>query len=85
MIKKIIPLVALLVSGAAIAQIGIGTEYPTSSAQLDIVSSNKGVLLPRIELKTKDDQSSIKGNLVESLLVYHTGNSNLVAGFYYWK
>lgn len=85
MIKKIIPLAALLLSGSAIAQIGIGTEYPASSAQLDIVSSNKGVLLPRIELKASDDRSSIKGNLVESLLVYHTGNTNLVAGFYYWK
>ena len=85
MIKRIIPLVALVLSGSAMAQIGIGTKKAANAAQLDVVASDKGILLPRIELKGIQDRSAIKGDMVESLLLYHTGNAALKAGFYYWK
>ncbi|WP_158962999.1 hypothetical protein [Myroides fluvii] len=85
MIRKIVPLIVLVMSGSAMAQVGIGTPKANSSAQLDIVSTEKGVLLPRVKLVAIDDHSVIKGDIVESLLVYHIGNSNLKAGFYYWK
>ena len=67
------------------AQIGIGTKKAASSAQLEIVALRKGVLLPRVELKEKSEFSPIEGERIESLLVYHIGNANLVSGFYYWK
>ncbi|MGG5578825.1 hypothetical protein ACPDHL_16020, partial [Myroides sp. C15-4] len=85
MIRRLIPLVTLILSSSAMAQIGIGTKKAASSAQLEIVALKKGVLLPRVELKDKSEFSPIEGERVESLLVYHTGNTNLVAGFYYWK
>ncbi|WP_158962993.1 hypothetical protein [Myroides fluvii] len=85
MIRRLIPLVALVLSGSAMAQIGIGTQKATSSAQLDVVALKKGVLLPRVELKNSTEFSPIEGEQVESLLVYHIGNTNLKAGFYYWK
>ena len=85
MIRRLIPLVALMLSGSAMAQMGIGTKKAANAAQLDVVSSNKGVLLPRVELRTLQDRSPIVGEMVESLLVYHIGNVTLESGFYYWK
>ncbi len=35
---------------SADAQVGIGTASPSSSAQLDVSSSTKGILIPRIAL-----------------------------------
>ncbi|MBB1139659.1 hypothetical protein [Myroides sp. WP-1] len=85
MIRKVIPLVALVLSGSAMAQVGIGTKKPVSSAQLEVFSSKKGVLLPRVELVSLDSYAPIEGDYEESLLIYHVGNSNIKAGFYYWK
>ena len=85
MIKRIIPFVALMLSGAAFAQIGIGTKKAAAAAQLDVVASNKGVLLPRLTLNGLTDRTSIEGEMVESLLVYHLGIPTMEAGFYYWK
>ena len=85
MLRKLIPLVALVLSGSAMAQTGLGTKTPADSAQLDVVASNKGVLIPRVELVAIDDQSPIVGEMRESLLVYHVGNTTLPSGFYYWK
>lgn len=85
MIRKIIPLIALVLSGSAVAQVGIGTKKAANASQLDVVSTDKGVLLPRIKLNDIHDHSMISGDMVESLLVYHVGNANLPAGFYYWK
>jgi len=49
--KKLFTLGVLLVAGAAFAQtenVGIGTTQPDKSAILDLSSSNKGFLLPRM-------------------------------------
>ncbi|MGG5507868.1 hypothetical protein ACPDG9_13650, partial [Myroides sp. C6-3] len=85
MIRRLLPLIALFLSGSAMAQIGIGTPKANTSAQLDIVANDKGVLLPRVELKALNDKFPIVGDIIESLLVYHIGNSTLDAGFYYWN
>ncbi|MBB1139652.1 hypothetical protein, partial [Myroides sp. WP-1] len=85
MIKRVIPLVALVLSGTAFAQIGIGTPKAADVAQLDIVATDRGILIPRIQLTALKDHAPIKGDMVESLLVYNTGSSTLEAGFYYWK
>ena len=39
-----------LMGSAAFAQYGIGTNNPNGSAALEIVSPDKGVLIPRIAL-----------------------------------
>lgn len=68
-----------------IAQVGIGTDNPDVSSILDIVSSDKGVLIPRVALQSETDEITIDGP-ANSLLVYNTYDDNgLVAGFYYWS
>lgn len=67
------------------AQVGIGTLTPDPSAELDIFSSTKGLLIPRIKLKSKTDQLTVAGQNAESLLIFNISDSeNLAPGFYYW-
>ncbi|WP_353117603.1 hypothetical protein, partial [Myroides odoratus] len=84
MIRKVIPLMALFATGFATAQVGIGTVTPANSSQLDIVSDNKGVLFPRVNLKGEKDKDPIVGDLTESLFVYNLGLEGMPPGFYYW-
>ena len=46
--KNIFFSLALLFSAASFAQVGIGTTTPASSAILDLTSTDKGLLLPRV-------------------------------------
>lgn len=70
--------------------IGIGTTSPNASAILDINATNKGILIPRVELTGKKDQATIPSP-AEGLMVYNTKNANsgvdAVMGktFYVWK
>lgn len=83
--KKILSLVALLISGFSYSQVGIGTLSPDNSAQLDVVSTNKGVLIPRVELESSIDASTITNGNVNSLLVFNTNTQNdIKPGYYYW-
>jgi hypothetical protein len=70
--------------------VGINSDgsLPNKSAMLDIKSSNKGLLIPRVSLKSKTDQTTI-ASPQESLLVYNTaasgeGPTSVSPGFYYW-
>lgn len=47
-----IALTTLFVSSNMFGQVGIGTTQPNPSAVLDIQSTNKGVLIPRVELNS---------------------------------
>jgi len=68
------------------SQVGVGTLSPASSAQLDITSANKGLLIPRISLTGTTNQNPVTGSLINSLLVYNTATVNDVSpGFYYWE
>jgi hypothetical protein len=67
------------------AQTGIGTTTPDASAKLDVSSTNKGFLPPRVTLTNVTDNTTI-ANPATGLLVYNTGNNaGLVAGYYYWN
>lgn len=67
------------------AQVGIGTDMPNPSTQLEIKSSNRGILIPQIPLTGKTDQTTISAGNLESLLVYNTNtNATLNPGYYYW-
>lgn len=52
------------------AQLGIGTTQPHPSAILHIQSSNKGLLLPRLNLSNRMDNTTIP-NPANGLLVYN--------------
>lgn len=66
--KKILILMAVLSFGFAQAQVGINTTTPHASAALDIMSTNKGVLLPRMTTA----QKIAIANPASGLLVYDT-------------
>lgn len=68
------------------SQVGVGTLSPANSAQLDITSANKGLLIPRISLTGTTNQNPVTGSVINSLLVYNTATVNDVSpGFYYWE
>jgi len=59
---------------------------PDESAMLDVISNDKGVLIPSIALLADlTDKSMISGqNPADGLLVYCEGTSGAPKGFYYW-
>jgi len=72
---------------SSLAQVGIGTNSPNASAQLDVESTNKGFLPPRVVLTGRTDASTI-ASPATGLLVYNTTNNgtapnNVTPGFYY--
>ncbi len=70
---------------SSLAQTGIGTTTPHASAKLDVSSTNKGFLPPRVTLTSSTDNVTIPNPAI-ALLVYNTGNNvNLSAGYYYWS
>ena len=82
--KLLFALLALL-SVTVQAQVGIGTELPNNSTQLDIVSEDSGVLFPRISLTSSTDTSTISNGNVTSLFIYNVATANdVIPGYYYW-
>jgi hypothetical protein len=77
-------LLFLLVSYTVFAQTGIGTTTPNASAKLDVYSTNKGFLPPRVTLTSTSDATTI-ASPAEGLLVYNLGSVGLQAGYYYWN
>ncbi len=65
------------------AQVGINTTTPDPSSILDIESSNRGFLLPRVNLTSINDVTTIPSP-TEGLIVYSlsTNSCNLPAGLY---
>ena len=63
-----------LIAFTSIAQTGIGTTTPDPSAKLDLSSTNKGFLPPRVTLTSITDITTI-ANPATALLVYNTGNN----------
>jgi trimeric autotransporter adhesin len=75
----------LFVSSICFAQIGIGTTSPNSSSVLDVVSNNKGILIPRVNLLSSTDVATI-ASPATGLLVYNLNTiSDVTPGFYYWN
>ena len=65
--------------------VGINTSTPDASAVLDIVSTNKGILVPRIALNSNTDKTIIN-NPATGLLIFNTGLSTLTyVGYVYWN
>ncbi|MGG5210027.1 hypothetical protein ACQWU4_13940 [Chryseobacterium sp. MIQD13] len=73
----------------AFGQVGIGTTAPATSSALDITSSNKGVLIPKVELTAKNLKSPLAGNIPDGTMVFNTlrsgtGADVLIPGIYVW-
>ena len=84
MVRKFLLIVLVLFSVQVFAQTGIGTTTPNASAKLDVYSTNKGFLPPRVTLTSTSDATTI-ASPAEGLLVYNLGSVGLQAGYYYWN
>ena len=65
------------------AQVGVNTTSPAAGSILDIESTDKGMLVPRVDIADLNTIAPVTGGSTESLLVYNT-NTTTGKGFYYW-
>lgn len=79
-----------LISIIKAQNVGISTTgaVPDASAMLDIVSTNQGLLVPRVALTALNVAAPVTSPLT-SLLIYNTATAgatpnNVIPGFYYW-
>ena len=88
--SNLLILIFSLSSLFCLSQVGIGTTTPDPSAILDITSTDKGVLVPRVSLNDVTDISVATGtipNPTDGLLVWNTNASTIGGtgiGFYYF-
>ncbi len=60
------------------AQVGVGVSNPNANAQLDITSTNKGFLLPRVALTATNSPLPLTSH-VAGMTVYNTATNTSVA------
>ncbi len=83
--KKLVIAFLIAASSHVYAQVGIGVNTPDASAQLDVTSTNKGFLPPRVSLTGTTDATTI-ASPANGLLVYNTAASDdVVPGYYYYN
>jgi len=82
--KLILNVFVLLCSFVHAQNVGIGTLSPHPSARLEVSSSDRGLLVPRVNLVATNNPSPVS-TPATSLLVYNLSTVNdVVPGFYYW-
>jgi len=83
--KKLLLIPILLLSMFAKAQVKIGNNPGTIDANslLELESTNKGFLPPRVVLNSLSSVSPLTGTVPAGMLVFSTGGS-LTDGYYYW-
>lgn len=73
----------LFINGILNGQVGIGTDTPNADALLELNSSDKGLILPRLNLVSLTNFSPLTAH-VAGMIVYNTANVNNVSpGLYY--
>jgi len=84
-------LLPFLLSGTALmAQQGFGTNAPDPSSVVHMEANNKGLLIPRVELKATNVSAPVSSP-APYLLVFNTANVtdkgayNVTPGFYFWN
>lgn len=82
-LRKIIMGLFLMYGTIAFGQVGIQTNSPDASAALDIVSTDKGLLVPRVTLTSNLSDPSPVTSPATGLIVFNTGASQPI-GLYYW-
>lgn len=86
---RLLHIFTCLFFASAYSQVGIGTSSPNSSALLDMTSTNKGFLLPRLNLTCINDNTSIlnpaNGLLVFNLAAAGTGSNAVAANSLYFR
>jgi hypothetical protein len=87
---KLLLLLSLFFTGLTMnAQVGIGTNSPDASAKLDVTSTTKGFLPPRVALTATNAASPITspatGLLVFNTATAGTSPNDVVPGYYYFN
>src|SRR5205085_10240389 len=84
--KRLIPLFLLCYATTAMSQVKIGDNPATINANsiLELESTNKGFLPPRIALNDKSLIAPLTGTVTAGMLVYSTAGT-LPDGYYYWN
>jgi len=87
--SKIILLGLVIITTNLFSQVGINTTSPSASAILDISSSNKGVLFPRVSLSSTTVEAPVT-DADHGIFVFNTstsgnGNSAVTPGYYWWN
>ena len=80
---------AVTISYAQNVAINADASLPNSSAMLDVKSTSKGMLIPRVALTGTADVTTVPSPAT-SLMVYNTtaagtGTTAVVPGYYYWN
>jgi len=83
MIKKLILIILIVNSTFVFSQVGIGTTVPSNGAILDLNSTDKGLLITRVNITDLNTIAPITGGSTIGLLVYNE-NATTGKGFYYW-
>lgn len=78
-----------MLSIATFAQVGIGTNTPDASSMLEVKSTNKGFLPPRVALTATNSSAPVTAPTA-GLLVYNTASAgttpyDVSPGYYYWS
>lgn len=74
----------LMLSPQLFAQQGIGTNQPNRSSALDIVSTKRGLLIPRFGIPDLAEAAPVT-NPANALLVFNNGTAGTPQGFYWWR
>ncbi|GAK76107.1 hypothetical protein JCM19296_1704 [Nonlabens ulvanivorans] len=82
--KNVLFVLLILFCSQSIGQVGINTDTPAPDAALDIEGTDKGILIPRLDLSDLSTIAPVTGGATESLLVYNT-NTTTGKGFYFWS
>lgn len=87
LLTKCLIIIFTLFLGNAYSQVAINNtgSNPDNSAMLDINSTEKGLLIPRVTLVSTVNGETPVNNPATGLLVYNLGGNNLEAGFYVWN
>lgn len=84
--NKLLPLFIALGCYSAHSQVGVGVLKPNKSAELEVFSNDRGLLIPQVALKSSTDTATITNGNVNSLLVFNTATvvGDIKPGYYYW-
>lgn len=82
-LRNLIVIIVLIQGFSLWSQVGINNTAPGDGSMLDITATEKGLLIPRVNINNLSTIAPVTGGSTESLLVYNT-NTTTGAGFYYW-
>jgi len=79
--KNIFTILSIALSQLVFSQVGIGTTTPDASSLLDLTSTNKGFLPPRVALTSGTDAVTIP-NPAKGIVAYNTNTAFASEGLY---